>query len=110
MTPAQALPAGVAPLRPALRFDRVEIVGSGGRIFMLLVGFDGSRSVTRRVVIPRQISTTNLRANVRAVAEHFAIDLICDRIGAIDPARGPRRYNMREPGHRARPRGPSNAA
>ena len=35
-----------------------------------------------------------LRNRVRSVAEHFALDLVEDKSGCIDPLRGPLTYSL----------------
>lgn len=87
----------VVPLHPEPLFRRVVVVARDGAAHVFLAGpVQGRKYRPFRWIGALPTSDVwRIRNRVRSVAEHFALDLIEDRQGVIDPDRGPALYSLR---------------
>jgi hypothetical protein len=86
----------VVPLHRSPLFRRVVVAARDGRAHIFLAGplWGGKPRPLRWVGEISADDRGRLRRRVRRLAEHFALDLIDDMSGCIDPARGPVVYSL----------------
>ena len=88
--------SNVIPLRSTALFRRVVVAARDGQAHIFLAGpvWGGKPRPFRWVGTVPAGQRHDLYQRVRCVAERFALDIIEDRTGFLDPQRGPVTYSL----------------